>query len=380
MPGVAFASNFLWVMVMGLLGPSLPGMISDLGISYGRAGFFFTLLSLGSLFGTSIGATLSDSAPRKLLIGGCALCLGVGLATLGLMPSYPLIALVIFLLSLLGSPIGAASQSVMVGTFPQRREKYLSLMTMCAAIGSFVAPLVVSLNYSLSFSWRWVFIEAAALPAALFVLVLIAPMPRPIRAKKTHGVFAIARNGTVIGCAACIFLSVAVDIGFSYWLAEYFASSLQVGLRLSSAVVGIYLIGIMCSRALVPLVLKALRPKAILVGGLCVALVGIVLFLLIPSAAAKAALCALYGMGIGPVFPLLLARGSREYPSQPGAVSGLLFASLSLGGMAFPLIIGALASRVGLWRSYFFPAALVAGLLVAMVLWKDSTASQERMT
>ncbi len=71
---------------------------------------------------------------------------------------------------------------------------------------------------------------------------------------------------------------------------------------------------------------------------------------------------------------------SRQYPAQPGAVSGLLFAALSLGGMAFPLIIGALASRVGLWRSYFFPAALVAGLLVAMVLWKDAAATQERMT
>jgi MFS family permease len=300
------------------------------------------------------------------------------LAVLGLMPSYALIALLVFLLSLLGSPIGAATQSVMLDMYPQRREKYLSLMTMFAAIGSFVAPLVVSLNYSLSLSWRWVFREAAVLPLLLFAAVLAAPMPRSASTRRAHGVLAIARNPTVIGCAVCIFLSVAVDIGFSYWLAEYFKSVLRVSLRLSSAVVGIYLVGIMASRALVPVILRTARPRTVLVGGLSVALAGIVLFLLAPSPAAKAALCALYGFGVGPVFPLLMARGSREYPSQPGAVSGLLFGSLSLGGMTFPLVIGALASRVGLWRSYLFPAVLVAGLLAAMLLWNDAKVRQER--
>ncbi len=378
MPGLAFASNFLWVMVMGLLGPSLPAIVTDLGISYAQAGLFFTLLSLGSLFGTSIGAALTDSASRKLLIGGCALCLGAGLAAFALMPGYALMALLVFLFSLLGSPIGAATQSVMLGMFPRRREEYLSLMTMFAAIGSLVAPLVVSLTYSLSLSWRWVFIETAALPVLLFFAVLAVPLPRSAPRRRAGGTLAIARNPTVLGSAVCIFLSVAVDIGFSYWLAEYFRSELAVSLRLSSAVVGIYLAGLVGSRALVPILLRAAGPRTVLVGGLSVALAGIVLFLLVPAPAAKAALCALSGLGVGPVFPLLMARGSREYPEQSGAVSGLLFGSLSLGGMVFPLVIGALASRVGLRGSFFFPAALAAALLVVMVLWKDTRVRQER--
>ena len=65
MPGLAFASNFLWVMVIGLLGPSLPAIVEDLGISYAQAGLFFTLLSLGSLFGASLGASASDRAAAQ---------------------------------------------------------------------------------------------------------------------------------------------------------------------------------------------------------------------------------------------------------------------------------------------------------------------------
>ena len=39
MPYVSFASSFIWVMVIGLLGPSVPAIVSGLGISYAQAGF-----------------------------------------------------------------------------------------------------------------------------------------------------------------------------------------------------------------------------------------------------------------------------------------------------------------------------------------------------
>lgn len=65
MPYLSFASNFMWVMVIGLLGPSIPGIIMDLGISYTKAGLFFTLLSLGSLLGTPLGGFASDYLNRK---------------------------------------------------------------------------------------------------------------------------------------------------------------------------------------------------------------------------------------------------------------------------------------------------------------------------
>ena len=60
------------------------------------------------------------------------------------MPRYALIALVIFLLSLMGSPIGAIGQSIMLGMFPAKRERYLSFMTFFGAVGSLLAPVIVS--------------------------------------------------------------------------------------------------------------------------------------------------------------------------------------------------------------------------------------------
>ena len=367
MPALAFATNFLWVMVIGLLGPSLPAMVADLGITYAQAGFFFTLLSFGSLIGTSLGAIGSDYLSRKLLYGACVLVLSAGLFVLGLMPSYLLVALVIFLLSLTGSPIGAIGQSIMLGMFPGKREKYLSYMTFFGAIGNLVAPVVVSLNFTASLSWRWPFIETSMLAFIVFIALFATPIPSAAPVHRPEKLSTIIRNRGVLSSAALIFFSVGADLGFSYWLAEYFKSELHASLRMSSSVVGVYLVGIIMGRILVPVFLKRISARANLIMGLGIALASIIPFILVPSVPLKIALCALYGFGIGPVFPLLVARGSREFPSQSGAVTGVLYGCMSLGGMTFPLLVGALAGSAGIARSYFFCAAVACGLLVAVI-------------
>jgi fucose permease len=176
---------------------------------------------------------------------------------------------------------------------------------------------------------------------------------------------AMLSNRRVLATGVMIFFSVAIDLGFVYWLAEYFAAELGVSLRLSSSVVGVYLLGIVSGRLAVPLALNRVRPETLLSASLSFSLASILAFILVPGPGAKAVLCAAYGLGVGPVFPLLMARGTREFPDQSGAVTGVLFAGVSLGGMVFPLAVGALAQNVGIARSYWFCTAATAGLLVA---------------
>ncbi len=369
MPYAAFASNFLWVMVIGLLGPSIPAMVLDLGISYAQAGFFFTLLSMGSLFGTSLGALATDYLDRKKLYSACILLLGIGLFALGFMPSYVFIALMIFLLSLFGSPIGAMGQSIMLDMFPAKREKYLSLQTFFAAIGSFLAPVIVSLNYTANLSWRWPFMETAAIAALLFILLLFIPISK---VRVSHGrqkILTILKNRHVLICTILIFFSVATDLGFSYWLAEYFKSELHASLKVSSAVVSLYLIGIISGRLLITQLLKRMKSISIIKGGLVLSLASILVFILVPDIPVKLVACVLYGLGIGPLFPLLMARGVKEYPDQPGAVTGLLFGSMSLGGMVFPLLLGAIATSLGIERSYFLCGVVVVGIFMVLLFW-----------
>ena len=170
-----------------------------------------------------------------------------------------------------------------------------------------------------------------------------------------------------------IFFSVAVDLGFSYWLAQYFKSELHVSLRLSSSIVGVYLIGIIGGRVLIPVFLKWMSPRRNMILGLGISFVALITFILIPWVPAKIVLCAVYGFGIGPVFPLLVAQGTRVFPKQAGAVTGVLYGCMSLGGMVFPLLVGALAGRWSIGRAYLFCALMVGVLLVAVFTTREST-------
>ena len=370
MPWLAFAANFLWVLVLGLLGPSVPAILSDLGLGYARVGLFFTLMSLGSLFGTSLGAVASDFVNRKVLLLSVTASFVAGLVLLSLSPGWLAILGSILLLSLAGSPLGAIGQGIMLDMFPERRERYLALQTFCSASGSFLAPLLVSMNLGLSGDWRLSFLEAAGLAAAFGGFTLLTRLP-PAGARRSGAarqpVRVVLRHPAVLWSAALIFFCVAPDFGFSAWLAEYFRSELQTSLRLSSAAVGVYLAGILAGRWLTSRLVRRLQAARILAAGLTLSLVALPLLLVLPGGL-KAAAVLLYGLGIGPVFPLLMAMGTRAWPGQPGVVTGVLFGSLSLGGMVFPLLMGLAASRLGIGRAYWGLEAVLLGLLIGLGL------------
>ena len=368
MPYLAFASNFTWVMVIGLLGPSIPEIIEDLEISYAQAGLFFTMLSLGSLFGTTLTGIASDYLNRKVMFGMVALILAIGLASMGLAASYLVILLIILGYSLFGSPAGTVGQSIMLSMFPDRRERYISLQTSFAALGSFTAPLLVALNFTVGLSWRWTFIEAGGVALLLFVWILLVPLPSSTgRMISWKNLSRILGNPRILFSALLIFFSVAPDLGFSYWLTEHFKTELGVTLKLSAAVVGVYLVGMITGRLLTSRLLKRFASARILKAGMVLSLVSLIVFLSVPWILLKLATLVLYGLGTAPVFPLLMARGTALYPDQPGTVSGVLFGSVSLGGMAFPLLLGAVAATVGIRLAYILVGVIILGVLLALI-------------
>ncbi len=370
MPYAGFASNLLWVMVIGLLGPSVPAIVQDLGISYAQAGFLFTLLSLGSLFGSSLGAIASDYVNRKRIFASfCGLFAG-GLICMGFAPGYVALCVTVFGFSLFGSPIGSIGQSVMLDMYPDQRSRYLSIQTLFAAVGSFIAPLLVSVNIAGGLAWRWPFLETAALVLLLTSVVLLVKIPNSSADRNSRTpLTSIMRNPNMIIASVLVFLYVAVDLGFSYWLAEYFSTELGVNMRLSSAAVSVFLVGMMSSRLATSWLVKRIATKRILLFGLSLASTSLLAFLLTPAVGAKAVFACLYGLGVGPIFPLMVAKASEEYPQQSGAVTGLLFACLSLGGMVFPLLLGVLATAIGIERSYFLPLCVLIVILVGVLIW-----------
>jgi DHA1 family chloramphenicol resistance protein-like MFS transporter len=371
MPFLGYAANFLWVLVLGLLGPAVPAIRADLGIGRPQAGLFFSLLALGSLFGTFLGGLAADALPRKALFAGIAVLLSLGLAGVALAPSYLLILVAIFVMSLVGSPSGVVGQSILLDMHPERRARLLSIQTMFASVGSLTAPLLVSANVTPGEPgrWRWAFAQAGGLALLLFLGILLARLPAARSSGRSREALGrVLASRRVWLAAALIFFSVSADLGFSYWLAEHFRSELGVSLRLSSAVVSLFLIGMIGGRLATSRLVR-FRPALVLVqGGLVLSLASLAVFLACPWIPVKLAAILTYGLGTAPVFPLLMAGGTESFPDCPGVASGVLFAAVSLGGMVFPYLLGAAGTSIGIRGAYLIVAGILAGLLAAVSL------------
>ncbi|MBN2050252.1 MAG: MFS transporter [Spirochaetales bacterium] len=371
MPWVAFYANFIWVMVLGLIGPSIPAIVQDLGISYSRAGFLFTALSMGSLFGTLFGGLVSDRINRRFLFSFCAFTLGLGLILFGRSLGYSSLIVFMFFMSLGGSPVGVIGQTIMLDMFPEKRSRYIPLQTFFAALGNLMAPLLVALNVIAGLTWRWSFFETSFLSFALLSLALTARYPvTGGDIKNRIPVKQIFSDKKVITASIFTLLSVSVDIGFSYWLAEYFAGSLGLPLKTASASVSIYLAGIITARLSTPLFLRYAGPLRILQISLSFSLVILLFYLFVPVIPVKMALVYFYGLGVGPFFPLMITLGTEDYSGQSGSVSGIIFSFMSVGGMIFPFLFGTIAQHSSIRTTYIVLAFLFVMILIALSLWK----------
>jgi len=329
------------------------------------------MLSLGSLFGTFLGGLASDRLPRKPLFAGIALLMALGLAGAMLAPSYGWILGAVFLFSLFGSPAGVVGQSLMLDLFPARRAQLLSLQTMFSSLGSLTAPLLVSANLDPGQPgrWRWPFAQVAGLAMLLFLGILLTRLPAARQASRSRGALRrVLGSPRVLWSAALIFFCVGPDLGFSFWLAEHFRADLGVGLRLSSAVVSLYLLGMIGGRWLTSRLVRARPALRLMQGGLALTLASLAVFLAAPWIGVKLAAILVYGLGTAPVFPLLMAGGTEAFPDCPGVVSGVLFAAVSLGGMVFPILLGTVADSVGIRGAYLIVACIIVGLLAAISL------------
>jgi MFS transporter, FHS family, glucose/mannose:H+ symporter len=369
MPWISFFANGMWLLVIGLMGPSIPSIITELDLGYSSAGLIFTLLSAGALIGSFISGVVSDYLNRKHLWIILTLMLTAGLAAVGLTSRYLALLAAVFLMSLFGGAIGAVGQGIMLQMFPEKRGKYLSLQTLFAAGGSFTAPLLLAVIFAGGGNWRAGFFTAAGL---VFMLALGMVFPRIPSHSEKHGpairLLKIFSDHAVLLIGSLIFLSVGIDIGFSYWLSEYFVTTVGTSPVFSSIAVSVYLGGVMIGRFSLSRYAHSEKSSMVVISGLLISAIFLLLLLSAQAPWLKLLFSGLYGAGVGPLFPYLMTRGTARYPENSGSVTGVLFAMMSFAGIVFPFVIGVIGTRAGIAGAYYVLIGIELIIFLGIVL------------
>ncbi|HUY81986.1 MAG TPA: MFS transporter [Acidobacteriaceae bacterium] len=362
------AAQYYFVLVLCgtvtvLLGPILPVLTAQWHLTDVQGGWLFA----AQFSSSTIGAVLSSHFPRKSLVSGCA-SVSAGVAML-LVPHYAA-SLAAFGLIGLGTGLVVSATNLIFGTeYPERRGALLTRVNLSWGIGAVLAPELVAL--ALRAHALRIFVLLVALIVAL-AFALFTPLLRRGRTGEPREPSTVARDAHAglpifVLFSVMLFLYVGAETTVAGWIATYVHRLSGLSVARASLFVSVFWVSLLAGRWLVVAVLRWLAEVAVLLGGLALAMGGVVTLLHPHPVWVLLAAVVAAGLGCGPIFPLsvsrMLARTGRTRHA------GWVFAICGSGGAVAPWITGLISEHGGGLRTAFaVPLAALAGILLCVVI------------
>ena len=370
--GVLSSGHLFTDLNQGAVAALLPFLISERGLSLAAAGALVFAATVSSSLVQPLFGIFSDRNPIPALMPLGVLLGGVGMALVGVAPSYPLI-----FASVVVSGVGVAAFHPEAARFANyvsgaRRARGMSLFSVGGNAGFALGPLVAT-PLVLAFGLPGTLF--LALPAALMAGVMVAETPRMLRLapepagdKTQEKEAAQERWGPFAVMVAVVAVRSFVYFGLVAFVAAYYervhGASAALGnvaltVMLAAGAVGTLLMGPLADR---------FGRKAVLAWSM-LALAPLVLGFTLAGPYAGMALLALVGAATVGTFGVTVVMGQEYLPGRIGLAAGVTMGlSIGLGGVGAPLL-GLLADVGGLRTTMLAIAALpILGLALALTL------------
>ena len=346
---LSFLSFIIYATAATEIGAALPGIVSEFKLSESLIGVLASLQSLAGILAI-LGGVLSDFFGKMRLVSLSLLIMGVGALLISGSPAAPLLGASLFIF---GSGMGFFEASVnacISEIFRERRGMAINLLHIGWNIGSSIGPPLAAYAILAYGSWRIGYLLVSpfllALSLASWASARASALPSGGGNRSSKAGIASGSVLTLLPLMIIPFFLVANQLGITAWLpsilvdqgAPLMEASLAVGLfwalsgvgRLSWALftdrIGYWRILLLAGSSSAILMLLTLLPLPI---------------------HAKIALWSCSGFFLGPAYPTVVAWVTSIRPEIGGTLSGILFASATLGSFASTVATGLLFDLFG---------------------------------
>ena len=370
--GVLSSGHLFTDLNQGAVAALLPFLISERGLSLAAAGALVFAATVSSSLVQPLFGIFSDRNPIPALMPLGVLLGGVGMALVGVAPSYPLI-----FASVVVSGVGVAAFHPEAARFANyvsgtRRARGMSFFSVGGNAGFALGPIVAT-PLVLAFGLPGTLF--LALPAALMAGVMVAETPRMLRLAPdgaSGGTQEVDASQERWGPFAVMVAVVAVRSFVYFGLVAFVAAYYERVHGTSAALGNVALTVMLAAGAVGTLLMGPLADrfgrKAVLAWSM-LALSPLVLGFTLVGPYAGMALLALVGAATVGTFGVTVVMGQEYLPGRIGLAAGVTMGlSIGLGGVGAPLL-GLLADAGGLRTTMLAVAALpVFGLALALTL------------
>ena len=355
----------------GAVAALLPFLISDRGLSLAAAGALLTAATLSSSIVQPLFGIFSDNRPLPILMPLGLLCAGIGIALVGVAPTYPLV-----LMSVVLSGIGVAAFHPEAARFANyvsgpRRARGMSFFSVGGNAGFALGPIITTplvLGFGLPGT---LFL---ALPAALMAAILFIEMPRMLNFKPSaqgNGGDSVAEPehwGPFSLMVAVVTVRSFVYFGLVAFVATYYSKILGTSAALGNTALAVMLAaGALGTLTMGPLADRFGRRTVL--GASMLLLPFLIFGFTLVGPFSGMILLALVGAATIGTFGVTVVMGQEYLPGRIGLAAGITMGfSIGLGGIGAP-VLGFLADRSGLPVTMLVIAGLpVIGLVLTLTL------------
>jgi len=396
---------FVISFVTNIIGPLMPIIIRDFGLSLGLAGFLpFSFFLAYGVISIPAGMMVEAFGARAILLAAFTLNL-LGALTIALLPGYLVVIGGLFVIGL-----GMAMLQVVINPLTrtaggEAHFAFFSVMgQLVFGLASFVSPLVFAALMQGNDgageggnSWVHMLLQLApaklpwvalyAVFAAIFVLVIVTTRALPLpsielkddeRAGTGSSYWQLLADKHV----RLFFLGIVAYVGTEQSLANWMSQFLSTYHGLSPTVEGAHAValfwGLMSIGCLLGLLLLRLLDSRVVLAMFSVAAVLCVALALFGSAQLAVWAFPAAGFFLSVMFSVIFSLALNSVPRHHGAFSGILCTGI-LGGALLPLLVGVLGDRLGL-RLALTVLFLTLGYILSIGFWARPLITNETVT
>jgi len=335
--GAALAS---WV-------PHIPAIKSRHMMSDGQLGLVLLSMAAGSVLALPVAGWLVSRLGSRLMTAaaGIALCLALPLPV-----ASPSVALLSFSLALLGACNGLLDVSMNAQAAEVEQRVGRPIMSSFHALFSLggVAGALLAGGAMASGIGDVAHVRVSAFVALTAAVVALPGLARP-RAAREHAGPAVARpSGALLTIGILALLGLLAEGAMADWSAVYLHDTLGSSPSVAAIGFAAFSLAMAAGRFTGDALVGRLGPRRVLRGSSAVAAVGLGAALLVGHPAIGVVGCALVGLGIANIIPVLFSAAARVPGVPPGRALAAVATTGYLGFLAGPPLIGVVAEAAGL--------------------------------
>ncbi|MDP5205703.1 sugar MFS transporter [Alishewanella sp. SMS8] len=372
---VIFSGFFLLGNLIILWGILLPDMAKDLQMSTSISGLFFSLLSMGAIFGAVMGGKYAQRFHFLRLFASLALVETLLLLLFSFITSWQLLLPLIVLVGMTYAVMFTVGHTLIARLFANKRAAMMGLMDFMFSLGTLAAPLWVVVLFWVLDDWRWPlrFIALGLLLLGFYSLYVAKVQPQ-MASKAEHkgsslSYVKVLRQPLFLLMFLVMIGYGAAEWGQGNWFVSYAADGIGIETEQARLLLAWFTGGMVLSRLGFALLLRWCSPAQLMLLLASLALSGALLLKLSVGLPQLTAGNVLLGLGIGGLFPLMLAT-AMDIDSENGPVlSGIASIGTSVGFQFAGLATGVWAQQAGILQAYWLVPLACAWLLLMILLF-----------